>query len=266
MINFQNKDSQSIHFEYAGLFETENEWMHPKRIIDTYEIIYVTEGTVYLQENEKQYSLTQDDIFLLTPGLEHKGYQLSRGKTSFYWAHFTCSDFEQLGLKNGLWKSSENYSLSMYFKQLLHKTNTFGYPEYIGDISLCLILSEIFFLQNSSDQNAAKLVSDIIEWVRINKDKKLTVRSVANHFSYHPDYLCILFKKHGGIQLKKYINNERLKYIKHIILTTNLSIKEIAFSLGWDNENQFIHYFTYHEKISPAKLRGLYYNNHLNNK
>ena len=44
----------NVKFDYAGLFQSEREWIHPKRIGTSYEIIYMTEGEMYIEERRFQ--------------------------------------------------------------------------------------------------------------------------------------------------------------------------------------------------------------------
>jgi len=36
----------------GGLFKSEEEWKHPRRVIDSNEIIYVVKGEVFIQEED----------------------------------------------------------------------------------------------------------------------------------------------------------------------------------------------------------------------
>ena len=42
------------------------------------------------------------------------------------------------------------------------------------------------------------------------------------------------------------------------------SVKEIAALLGFSEPNTFIHFFKYHEGISPTLYRNTYHNTHMN--
>jgi len=41
-----------LKFISGGLFSTENEWLHRRRVIDSYEIIIVVRGCVHIAEGE----------------------------------------------------------------------------------------------------------------------------------------------------------------------------------------------------------------------
>ena len=75
-----------------------------------------------------------------------------------------------------------------------------------------------------------------------------------------------LFRKYTGTGLKEYIAQQKMLKAKSLLLTTDMSIKQIAHELGYAEENLFIKFFAYHEEISPAVFRAQCYNTHINNK
>lgn len=266
MIILEGDSSHKISFISAGQFRSQGNWIHPKRVIDSYELMYVLEGTVYIREEEAEYMLSKGDLLILTPGKTHSGIKPSEGKTSFYWAHFRASDYQTFGLESSYYPSSMNIGCTEQFARLLHIANTPGYPKYAVDLMIALILSEISFVQHEKKEKSSKLIREVTEWVRINSDIKLTVESVAEHFGYHSDYLSGIFKKACGIGLKQYISGERLKNCKNLLLSTQYSVKQISAMMGWQDENQMIHFFKFHEKMSPTAFRNSLSNTHLNKK
>ena len=69
MITLDNK--VNLTFSNMGLFDTESPWTHPVITIDSFELIFVTEGTVSLYEGEKIFELNKGEMILLFPGVEH---------------------------------------------------------------------------------------------------------------------------------------------------------------------------------------------------
>ena len=139
----------------------------------------------------------------------------------------------------------------------------FRSPFHAADLAVGLILAQAA-ASSADDMPQAALLKDCAEWIRINSDRRITVAMAAERFGYHPDHLSALFQKWRGTPLKQYIDEQRLQYIRNLLLTSNYSIKQLAAYLGWENENQFTHYFKYHEKMSPTQYRSLYVNTHLN--
>ena len=70
-----NLDSNKIIYDYMGLFTTDDNWIHPTSTESTYEIIYVTNGNVYIKEDDICYDLAKGDLIILKPGISHYGYK-----------------------------------------------------------------------------------------------------------------------------------------------------------------------------------------------
>lgn len=104
------------------------------------------------------------------------------------------------------------------------------------------------------------------EYIRNHIDTNLSIAAIAAHMGYNPDYLGKCFRRWHGVGLKEYIANRRMQQAKNRLLTTTLSVKEIAASLGYREENRFIKFFLYHEGISPTAFRTQYCHTHINSR
>lgn len=241
----------------GGYFKSEEEWIHPRRRIDSNEIIFVTKGNVYLKEEEKDYLLRPGDLLILEKDKLHFGTELSRG-VEFYWLHFLGE------AKVKLFFLPDMAAMTLLFRQLLHYENTPSYPKRALELAFELIQLELR-VQSESTEGASRFLTEIKEWIRIHSDQPITVREISQRFGYHSDYICRLFQKHYHISLKGYIEEQRLNYIKRLLLTTDDTISEIARSSGFDSYQNFLKFFTYHEDMSPSEFRNTFTNTHRNN-
>ena len=132
------------------------------------------------------------------------------------------------------------------------------------DAASFLIFSELQNLPSLTSGNS--FANKVAAYIRMKINKNVSVLSVAKHFGYSPDYISRLFKKTFGIGMKEYISEERMKYAKNLLLTTDLSVKEISAQTGFENENNFIKFFNYHERKSPLQFRNMYFNIKMNDK
>ncbi|WP_028560579.1 helix-turn-helix domain-containing protein [Paenibacillus pinihumi] len=64
-----------------------------------------------------------------------------------------------------------------------------------------------------------------------------------------------VFKQYLHTTPTAYINHLRLVYAKNLLLTTNLTILEIALEAGFDNLSHFYHLFKKNYGASPGKIR-----------
>jgi AraC family transcriptional activator of pobA len=98
-----------------------------------------------------------------------------------------------------------------------------------------------------------KTFSDLVE---ANFIQERTVSFYADRLHVHPNYLNSLIKKQTGRTAKESIQNRLLLEIKYLLHSTNLTIKEIASQLGFNDANYFSSFFTRLENLSPKKYRS----------
>lgn len=252
---------QFISYERIGEFRSEGAWIHPRRMISSYEIILILSGHFSIYEEETVYELCPGDVLLLEPQKLHGGVKSVTEAVSFYWLHFTTD----LKIPFKYFSGQELYETRQFMKQLLHITNTYGFSGNAADALTLVILEELSCRLRENSTVSRTQVTQIGEYVRMNSHKMLSVATVAAHFGYHQDYISRLFRKHFGLGLKEYITEQKIKKAKDLLLTTELSVKQISSELGYAQENLFIKFFVYHEKISPTVFRNQYYHTHMNN-
>ena len=260
MIKFEN--GKYFTYDMIGEFHSSGEWIHPKRTINSYEVILVLEGTVYIAEENQEYVLRKNQLLLLEPFKEHYGYKAVSTPTAFYWFHF----FTDLEAPLKSYTGSDIYEIKQLFKKLLHISNTPIYSSAAADSAGYLIFEELIKLSLEENISNQVLVSRLSEYIRNNIKNSLTVSDIADHFGYNPDYIGKYFKKYHGIGLKEYLAAQKIKLAEDLLLTTDMSVKQISREFGYKEEKLFIKFSTYHEKISPTTFKAKYCNTHINNK
>lgn len=257
-----NNDTK-ITYKSSGLFKSEGVWIHPSRVIDTYEIIFVCEGKVCISEEDTEYELHKNDILVLEPGKRHCGYRETGEHVSFFWIHFDMDMPNRSSLPKHI-TLPEPYILKNLFSQCLHTVNTPTHSDACGDLYTALITEEISSLDKTETLKTNRLCADIKEWIRINIDKNITVSDVAENFGYHENHVSRVFKRAYGSGLKEYIVKMRLENAKNLLSASLYTVKQISAILSFGTENNFVKFFKYHMKITPTEYRNSYVNTHIN--
>ena len=151
-------------------------------------------------------------------------------------------------------------------KQLLHYTNTPGFSSEIYDYIVRIIIETLTADNRTLSNGNAVLISDICEYVRNNIDKIIKVKDIADYFGYNESYLTRIFKEKYDVGIKEYINGEKIKYAKNLLMTTEYPVKKIGYLCGFDDDKEFLKFFKYHEELSPGQFRKGYFNTHINRK
>ena len=256
---------ETAKYVSGGQFTSRGEWSHPERSISSFELIVVTEGNVWIEEDGKEYTLEAGDIFLLEPDKLHFGSRVSQTRVSFYWFHFV--DYrppEHTGIAKQM-RLEDPYAVSLLCRQLLY----FASAGFSGDVlhaALHTLLSEVEHQGGARDAEANTLVRRIREWIRINSDRALTVSDVSTHFGYNVDHLSRLFRMSYGHGLKSEIAEMKLRRVKQLLLESDLTLFQIADRVGISDYKLFLKFFKYHEGVTPSTFRKIYSDIHTNNR
>lgn len=244
----------------AGKFVSRGEWIHPARVIHSNEVIFVIAGTVYITEDQQQYELKKNDMLLLEAGRYHYGHQKSTN-TSFYWVHFTGGP--DIDPKRKCQKNLNSFNLLLLFKQLLHYRAEQNSEECLNYL-MRLILIELFSDHIPNPIN--RVSAEAAAWITANRDIPLKAEQVAAHFGYNADYLSRVFKADYGMSIKEFINKEKMRSIKELLLSSDMRLAEIAQNTGFSDYKYFLKFFKYHEGITPKEFLKTYAKNHINTK
>lgn len=249
-------DDKNLSFSNMGLFDTEEPWIHPTVTIDSYELIYVTSGEVFLREEETEYHLRRGDMILLDRGREHGGYETSHGHTSFYWLHFYTDRIEAFGLSKRIALPDR---AALIFKEIMHQQ---GANRTLAELAL----AQFLITQATPAENGSRSAHEIVEYIRIHSHLPLTVGDVARKFGYSADHISRILRGEFGYDTKTAIVKMRLEYVESLLINTDAPIKRIALQCGFEDENKFVKFFKYHKRITPTQFRNRYFYVHMNSK
>lgn len=249
---------ETVRYSNGGLFRSRGVWCHGDRIIDTYEVIFVERGTVYLNEAGVDYELEPQQMLLLEPGLRHFGTRPS-SDVSFFWFHYWADN--PPAVPKSL-KVQQTYRVLLLMRQLLHFDNTAGYPQEARDYLMRLILMELN--EQASQTAGASLAARTAEWIRSNSYRPIQTGEVAAQMQYNSDYLNRVFRQVYGISIKCAIDRARMEHIKTLLLNSDQSLQSIATVSGFTDYKYFLKYFRYHEGRTPSEFRNAFFRSHIN--
>ncbi|MGI5878110.1 MAG: AraC family ligand binding domain-containing protein, partial [Christensenellales bacterium] len=126
MITIHDQSDFTISYVSSGMF-LGSDWSHPERTIDSYELLFVTKGEVYLHYNGERHVLCEGDAIIIYPGILHGGYKISQGDTSFYWFHFLLSDPAFISGLPEVLRIEDDLKMKTLLNQMLDVTNAGTY-------------------------------------------------------------------------------------------------------------------------------------------
>ena len=100
-------------------------------------------------------------------------------------------------------------------------------------------------------QNAVQIKTYIDE----NLTKDISLASISEHVNYSPTYVSKIFRQHYGMSYIDYLNSQRVKLSQSLLASTELSVKEIGFQVGFNNMQSFFRIFKRYTGLTPLQYR-----------
>ena len=116
---------------------------------------------------------------------------------------------------------------------------------------LCLLLLG----EGAPTQGESGRIAQAIRYMNQHLYEQISVQTVAEAVSLSPSHFSRQFKAHTGYSPYEYIVLRRIDKAKHLLTSTQMSVKEIAYHTGYNSEENFIHGFQKNVGISPGMFR-----------
>lgn len=124
---------------------------------------------------------------------------------------------------------------------------------------VCELYSQLTKEDLDADKLAQKQIySDMLDYIKLNRSNNLRVSDIALHFGYNEKYLSHLFRQLSGVPLKQFILKSKMDEASYLLTDTNLSIGEIAVTLGYTDAHNFARTYKKCTGLSPSAYRESY--------
>jgi AraC-like DNA-binding protein len=285
MRNSENQDSVPIisiqsfrKGQLAGRDELLFNELHGERHIDKphkhdfFVIILFDKASGTHNIDSKDYPIDDKEIHILFPGQMHKwqindgtiGYQLMTERSFFeQFAPYFRFSFTNYQNHPVIKLSDEAFSKLMYefnaIKEELKSENSLVHLINARAAVIAAIVSkeaeQIFteFKVYQSNPRLAKFNMLIDEFYK--EEKSVVFYAEKLHIS--ANYLNILCKKHLKVSATQLIQQRIIIESKRLLKSGDLSIKEIAFDLGFTDHAYFSNFFKAQTNITPSEFRNL---------
>lgn len=184
-------------------------------------------------------------------------------KTIKQYGFFSYSVNEALHLS----EKEKNTILSIFRnidEELQNRIDDFSHDVIISQIETLLNYSNRFYkrqfiTRKAINHDVLQRLDDILEDYFNNEaliDRKLpTVQYLADRLNLSPSYLSDMLRSLTGQSAQHHIHDKLIEKAKQQISTTNLTISEIAFGLGFEHLSSFNKLFKAKTNLSPMEFR-----------
>jgi AraC-like DNA-binding protein len=151
------------------------------------------------------------------------------------------------------------YEKSIYYKEYEELNNRQSYILFLETQGILLQLISKFIgpkqLEQTDTTGIPSKVVDLLGFIQLNLSQALTVKQLAKMVNQHPDYLSRLFLKLTGERPLSYIHTKRIERAQYLMVTTQMSLSQIAEATGFDNLPHFSKVFKKKTSLTPGQYR-----------
>ncbi len=259
------------------------EWSKGLSIHEAFEMVYIKSGEGTFEICGEKVTVGSNDIVIIKPNQHHRLNVnpevrcdcivlyfkfLRQSKADF--SETSLNDFLNFvsGKESGAFiklKVSQKNDIIVLLNRILREKE----HEQIGsDLLNYLMLMELFVLisralkaewENSIKNKSPKLkelMQSAIQYILNNYERELSITDIAKYVFLSPSYFTRAFKEDTGLSPMQYLLNIRIKRACELLNETDQKIGEIAYSVGFSNQQRFNDIFKKQTKMTPMQFRN----------
>lgn len=169
-------------------------------------------------------------------------------------------------LEKTLFSDSDLFSDTIYladapleslFSRIVREYVEFSrFSDEICSAQLKELLFEVAKRSTLQTQPIQRQTEEILVYIHGHYAEKLTNKSIAALFSYHPNYISALIRRATGVPLHRYLMQYRMHRAAILLQSTDLSVSEIGAEIGMPDLKAFSKCFASVTGSPPSSYRS----------
>lgn len=237
------------------------------RTLHEYQLVYITQGKGMLKfENTEELELTKGRVFLILPDQWHTYRPEKETGWNEYYIGF-CGKIADNIVENSFLSKAEpilevgfNDELINLFNRALEiaEKDNAAMQQYLSGVLLHIIGLVLSITQNNMFE--LNEVTQKIEQAKIimneNLMKNIEPEALAEQLNISYSWFRKVFKDYTGYAPAKYFQELKLRKAKELLVTTSLTVKEIAYMLDYHSTEHFFSLFKKVTGFTPLEYRA----------
>ena len=233
-------------------------FVHPRRKMQEYDFIYVLDGEWKIGQNEKVYSLKKDSLLILCANETHYGVTPCTEKTKTMYFHLSVSkkDSRETGDSPLAVEALLDASLNRRIKKVFFEIVT---AKLSGDERRASVLFDLLLCELTSNVHRTEsgaLGEKIKGIIQKSPERFFSNKELALACGVSVKTAESKFKALFGETIHQYILRFKIEQaVAYFKSFSEMSIKEIAYNLGFYDEYHFSKQFKRKTGISPSRYK-----------
>lgn len=235
------------------------------RILQEYQLIYITEGTGIYENKHGKFQVKPGSVMVVLPNEWHRyrptrttgwteNYVGFNGKIAKKILKHAVFSSKQPVLNCGIREEIIDTYLKIY--DLVEKERP-GFQQIASGMVVKLLGYIVSFQKRKefSGKPIAKVIEQVRFLMRQNIEMEFNMEDLAKQHHVGYSYFRKMFKKYTGVSPAQYHLQLRIIRAKELLISTDKTVSEIAFQLGFQNIYHFSMLFKKKTGLSPTEFR-----------
>ncbi len=252
---------------YTGFMQNTPNFKAELHSHDFCEILYVLSGTGIITVSGIVYPLKPGDLIVINPGVPHCEASVKNSRLHLVFLgieHFKVGDLSEDHLISRemppvIAGQDYRYKIESFFTDIISESaNKIMLSSAMSRSLACALLVLILRVYQSRSERISGMKEEcrrIKDYIDKNYTSPITLDSLSEQVYISKYYLSHIFKSQTGTSPIKYLINKRITEAAGLLIRTDLSIRDIALKVGYDDPVYFSQMFKKVMDESPAAYR-----------
>ena len=232
-------------------------FVHPRRKMKEYDFIYLLDGEWKIGQNEEVFHLKKDSLLILTAGEKHYGVTPCTPKTKTMYFHVSFDEADEKDIPSpfaidSLTDAASNRRIKKVFYEIV--TARLSEDERRASVLFDLLLCEL--TSGARRTKGEALGDEIKSIIQKSPERFFSNEELAKACGVSVKTAESKFKALFGVTIHQYIlhfkTEAAISYFKSF---PEMSVKEVAYNLGFYDEYHFSKQFKKQTGLSPSEYK-----------
>ncbi|MCL2244838.1 MAG: AraC family transcriptional regulator [Treponema sp.] len=231
------------------------------RVLPEFQLVYITRGEGIFTCDDNTYQVKPGSVMLLLPGLKHKYKPLHETGWNEYWVGFKGVFFLRL-LEEGRFSPANIFfqtglhnSIISFFNQIFDEVRS-QKPLYQFKTSALILslLAEILTRERRMEQPNyyEEIIAKAKHLMESNVYSAINVPVISDQLGISASRLNEIFKTYTSMTPYQYYIQIKIHRAESLLEQENISVKDAAYRMGFDDQYYFSRLFKNKTGISPS--------------
>lgn len=280
--------NRPIRVVMFGKITQDSGFWHKGRNLSTHLLVYCTEGDFSMRVTDKTFPVRSGNILLIPAGTAYR--PLDSDGCTYYFVHFfadcpsappkktapvkIAEQPAEPGIKGYKYiyqQSADSIITVPLLTENRCSGQIYGIFERMAGLlpfnsaaenllidalmrELLIILSAEFVQRDYSNRN----LRDMVNFIQVNYARPLTLSILAKTFYLSDSYVARVFRNELHCTVSEYLHSVRLGHARSLLIGTDLSVADIAESIGYGSAYYFSRIFRKVHGTSPTAFRHVH--------